>query len=236
MTLEHFAHIVSHDLKGPLHGIASMVEFVVEDYGDRLDEPGREQLAMIQGLAGRAVAMIDALRRYSRVATADIRRRPLDLTAVVSRVVAEVARRHPHWTAVTEIAPLPTVAGDPALVPLLFDALIDNALRYSDRTSRRVSVTSWRPEDLVADGMVAIAVSDDGIGVPDRHRAEVFTMFKRLHAPDAYGGGIGAGLTVAQCIAERHGGRIWLEAQGPGTTVVVTLPRSADAVRAGAAE
>lgn len=232
MTLENFAHIVSHDLKAPLHGIASLVDFVVEDYGDRLDAPGREQLAMVQTLAGRAVAMIDGLRRYSRVATTEVRRRPLDLPGVVARVTAEVIRRHPEWQAVPVVGALPAVDGDPALVPLLFDVLVDNALRFSDRDVRRVEIATWPGAEPTPEGFAAIAVSDDGLGVPAKYRADVFAMFKRLHAPDTYGGGVGAGLALAQCIAEAHGGRIWIaDREGPGTTVVVTLPRHEETCR-----
>lgn len=229
MTLENFAHIVSHDLKAPLHGIASLVEFVVEDYGDRLEPEGRAQLAMVQSLAGRAVAMIDGLRRFSRVATADVRLRPLDLTAVLARVTADVLRRHPEWTATPVITTLPAVQGDPALIPLLFDVLVDNALRFSERETRRIEIAPYEAAPA-PDGFVAIAVSDDGIGVPAKYRQDVFAMFKRLHPADAYGGGIGAGLAIAQCIAEAHGGRIYLaDRDGPGATVVVTLPHAVDA-------
>lgn len=228
MTLEHFAHIVSHDLKAPLHGIASLVEFVVEDYGDRLDAQGREQLAMVQSLAGRAVAMIDGLRRFSRIAATEVRLRPLDLTAIVARVTADLVRRHPDWPATPVIAPMPAIQGDPALVPMLFDALVDNALRFSTRPTRQVEIAPWTADPPV-EGFAAIAVSDDGIGVPAKHRDEIFTMFKRLHPADTYGAGIGAGLAVARCIAEAHGGRLWIaERDGPGTTVVVTLPRRPD--------
>jgi light-regulated signal transduction histidine kinase (bacteriophytochrome) len=67
-------------------------------------------------------------------------------------------------------------------------------------------------------------VRDHGIGIEPRHHAAVFRLFKRLHPRDAYGGGSGAGLTIVQKVAERHGGRVWLEsAPGAGTTVFFTL-------------
>lgn len=227
MTLEHFAHLVSHDLKAPLNGIASMVDLVVDDYAERLDAEGRDQLRLIQTMAMRSVAMIDALRRLSRLATADLRRRPLVLTDVLTRVVREVAARHAAWHVDAAIAPLPDVEGDPALVPLLFDALVDNAVRFTDRGSRRVMIAPWSGGGETPEGHAAVAVADDGIGIPPRHRAVVFDMFKRLHPVEAYGGGVGAGLSLARLIVERHGGRIWIAddaVAGAGTTVVVTLP------------
>ena len=65
---------------------------------------------------------------------------------------------------------------------------------------------------------------DNGIGIPEKHRDKVFQIFKRLHARDAYGGGTGAGLCIAQKIVERHGGRIRLDSKpGEGTTFWFTL-------------
>ena len=116
MDIETFAHIVAHDMKAPLHGIASMVDFVVEDYGDRLDDEGRQQLRLIQQMAVRGVAMVDGLRRFSRVASAPVQSRRLDLTAMAGRAVARSAALAPDATVRPRVAALPAVLGDPALV------------------------------------------------------------------------------------------------------------------------
>jgi two-component system, chemotaxis family, sensor kinase Cph1 len=72
-------------------------------------------------------------------------------------------------------------------------------------------------------------VRDNGIGIEARHHERVFTIFKRLHAADAYGGGSGAGLTIVRKMVEQHQGVIWFDSQpGMGTTFYFTLP-SADA-------
>jgi len=67
-------------------------------------------------------------------------------------------------------------------------------------------------------------VKDNGIGIPEQYRDAVFRIFRRLHARDEYGGGVGAGLTIVKKIIERHGGRIWIESEvGVGTTFYFTL-------------
>ena len=198
MDIETFAHIVAHDMKAPLNGIASMVDFVVEDYGDRLDDEGREQLRLIQQMAVRGVAMVDGLRRFSRVASAPVQLRRLDLTAMAGRAVARSAALAPDATVRPRVAALPAVLGDPALVADVLTTLTDNAVLFHQ-------------------GAV--------IGIDPRFHDAVFEMFKRLHAADRFGGGVGAGLAVARAIVERHGGRLWIAHSSPaGTTVAFTLP------------
>jgi len=76
---------------------------------------------------------------------------------------------------------------------------------------------------------VVFHVKDNGIGIPQKHYDAVFRIFKRLHGRDEFGGGTGAGLTIARKIVERHGGRIWLDSlPGEGTTVYFTLTGDAN--------
>lgn len=226
MDIETFAHIVAHDLKAPLNGIASMVEFVVEDYADRLDDDGREQLRLIREMAVRGVAMVDGLRRFSRVASAAVQPRRLDLAALAARAVARCAALVPDAEVRAHVAPLPDVLGDPALVPDVLDALCSNAVRFHAGPVRDVTVAPYAATpDRLPEGHVAIAVTDTGIGIEPQWHEAVFDMFKRLHAPDRFGGGVGAGLAVARAIVERHGGRLWLaDSTSAGTTMVFTLP------------
>ncbi|MFN8644383.1 MAG: ATP-binding protein [Candidatus Binatia bacterium] len=226
MDIETFAHIVAHDLKAPLNGIASMVDIVVEDYGDRLDDDGRAQLRLLQSLAGRGVALIDGLRRYTRVTSAPVQLRSLDLTTLAHRAVAQAARLVPDVTVRAEVAPLPAVQADPALIPDLLAALCANAVVFHTGLERVVRVAPLAdPGRALPPGHVAIGVRDEGIGIDPKQHTAIFDMFKRLHAPDKFGGGAGAGLAVARAIVERHGGAIWVaDSSTRGTTIAFTLP------------
>ena len=106
----------------------------------------------------------------------------------------------------------------------IFTNLIVNAVKYNNLPAgeRQVEI-GWRSE---RDRRVFF-VRDNGIGIAERHLEQVFQIFRRLHAREEFGG-TGAGLTIARRIAERLGGRIWAESDGPGkgTTVLFTLGES----------
>ena len=70
-----------------------------------------------------------------------------------------------------------------------------------------------------------VSVRDNGIGIPERHQEAVFTLFKRLHAKDAFGGGTGMGLTIVKRAVERLGGTVWVRSSpGQGCTFFLDLP------------
>ena len=123
-------------------------------------------------------------------------------------------------------APLPVVRCDPA-VSALFRNLITNSLKYNDKSERWVEIgVCTTPAEAAdkTDGAPVFYVRDNGIGIRDRDHDKIFEIFRRLHGPDKFGGGTGAGLTIARKIVERHGGRIWIESKvGEGTTFYFTL-------------
>ena len=128
----------------------------------------------------------------------------------------------------------------------VFSNLISNAAKYNDKAQTWVEIGYIEPDD----GSSAMAlqdrpasparpsstpaeagddtlfyVRDNGIGIDARHKERVFEIFKRLHAQDAFGGGSGAGLTIARKMVEQHRGRLWFDSlPGAGSTFYFTLP------------
>ena len=224
--LDALAHIASHDLKEPLRGITSYAQFLLEDYADRLDDVGRRKLHALAALGRRMTDLIDSLHAYSRLGRVELAVAPADLGEVLAgvldglRVTLEERR-----VEVRVPRPLPTVACDRVLVGEVLHNLITNAAKYNDRPERWVEV-GYRE----GGGPVTFYVRDNGIGIRERDLPAVFRMLRRLHPPDAYGGGTGVGLTIAQRVVERHGGRIWAEsAPGEGTTFYFTLAPAEEA-------
>ena len=228
--LESFAYVASHDLKEPLRGMGNLSHFLLEDYGDRLDDEGRRQLAMLARLSERMDGLINSLLHYSRVGRLELDRRPTDLNEVVAEATEMLERRLAETGGrVVVPRPLPTAGVDSTRIAEVFTNLISNALKYNDSPEPVVEIgyadDPPRPEGVEGEVGPAFYVRDNGIGIERRYFEQVFVIFKRLHARESYGGGSGAGLTIVRRVVERHGGRVWIESDPVrgGTTFWFTL-------------
>lgn len=225
--LDAFAYLASHDLKEPLRGIHNYAAFLVEDFAGKLGPDGEAKLQAITRLAQRMEALIEALLHYSRTGRGELLVREKDLNVLLRDVLDTLAARVEETGAAVRVPrPLPTVRCDPVLVGEVFANLVSNALKYNDKPEKWVEVGY---EERPAAGAASLTepifyVRDNGIGIPEKHHATVFRIFKRLHTRDKFSGGTGAGLTIVKKIVERHGGRIWIDsAEGEGTTFFFTL-------------
>jgi light-regulated signal transduction histidine kinase (bacteriophytochrome) len=227
VDIDAFVHAVTHDLKGAADGIQTHLQFLLEDHGHALDTDGQEQCELVRSLAGRLVRKLDGLGELHLVSHHPLTLQQVDLESLFASVTRMQEATVPGRPEVaTAAAGLPRVEADPFLLTRLFTHLISNALIFHDGSTPRVSI-AWRDTSPPSPDRIVLCVSDDGIGIAEKHHASVFTLFERLHGPDAFGGGAGAGLTVARKIVERHGGEIWVESSpGEGTTVCFTLERA----------
>lgn len=233
--LDAFAYIASHDLKEPLRGISNYVAFLQEDYAAKLDEAGIEMLQTVARLSERMENLLNTLLDYSHLGRRTLNMRPTDAQQVLTEQLQFLQRRLTEASMTVRIPhPLPTVPSDPVLLGELFVNLLVNAAKYNDKVEKwvEIGVEKWEQEGDTKNRSVPFRppaptvfyVRDNGIGIPAPLQSEVFRIFRRLHGREEYGGGVGAGLTIAKRIVERHGGHIWLESiLGEGTTFYFTL-------------
>ncbi|GBF05546.1 multi-sensor signal transduction histidine kinase [Deinococcus aerius] len=218
--LEQFAYIASHDLQTPARAVTSFAELLQLRYGERLDERGHAYLRQIVRGGQRMKRLVDDLLAFSRLNT---QQRPLELVDSAGVLAEALDLLAPDLEATggeVTSGPLPTVRADEGQLSRLLVNLIGNALKYRrEGMAPRIHVRAER------DGrMWRFAVTDNGVGVERRYLEQVFEPFKRLHAQDQVEGS-GLGLAVSRKIAERHGGRLWLESTpGEGSTFFFTLP------------
>lgn len=224
--LDDFAHIASHDLKEPLRGINTYSGFLLEDYGDKLDEDGQAKLNTLQRLTRRMEALIESLLMYSRVGRTELAVQDTNLNETLADIVETLEiRLRELGVEIRQPRPLPTHRCDGVRVGEVFRNLITNAMKYNDKPQKWIEIgCEPQPGNGTNGSVMVFHVRDNGIGIREKHLDSVFRIFKRLHGRDEYGGGTGIGLTIVKKIVERHGGRIWLESTfGEGTTFFFTL-------------
>ncbi|MEY3869172.1 MAG: hypothetical protein RLZZ338_3063 [Cyanobacteriota bacterium] len=231
--LDAFAYIASHDLKEPLRGIHNYASFLLADYQDKLDEDGVNKLNTLMELTTRMQNLINSLLHFSRLSRTDLNRNNLDINKLVNNVNDVIKISQSDFKIEMKIPEdMPIIKGDRVLTEEIFVNLITNAIKYNERPEKRIEIglVMEKPDWALIDhpcfhqNIPVFYVKDNGIGIREKHLDTIFRIFKRLHGPNKYGGGTGAGLTIVKKIVERHGGQIWVESKyQEGTTFYFTL-------------
>ncbi|HEY1190704.1 MAG TPA: PAS domain S-box protein [Gemmata sp.] len=241
---EMFVYSVSHDLRSPLvnlQGFSKELDKANRALGAILDEGavppdvrerGRallggkmtKSIGFIQTAVLRLSGIIDALLRLSRAGRVEYRRERADMNRIVAQVVAATQGTVTERGAAVRVGELPPVWGDRTAIEQMFGNLIGNALTYLDPARPgAIEVGCLPPGPEAPHGLRTFFVRDNGLGIAEGHRQKIFQAFQRAHP--GIGSGEGLGLAIVAHVAERHGGRVWVESHpGTGSTFFVTLP------------
>lgn len=216
--LEQFVHVASHDLKEPLRMVVNFTDLFVKRYRGQLGAEADEIITLAAEGATRMYRLIDDVLAFSQVGKSSEEMRTTDANAPFSRAVGNLDRAIRESGAEISHGPLPMLLAAPSLLVLLFENLLDNAIKFRSEAPPRIEVQAERLGD-----QWCFSVRDNGIGIDVQHRERVFVIFQRLHHREKYAGN-GMGLTICKRIVEIHGGRIWIEAaEDQGSIVFFTL-------------
>ncbi len=218
--LDSFAYAVSHDLRAPLRAMSGFSQALQEDYGEQLDGEARVYLDQIFIASRHMSGLIDGLLTLSRSTRGELRRDPVDLTALTKRLLMDQAAAEPERQVVWQVEPGLCIQGDPLMLEVVMRNLVENAWKYTAKTpNATIRVYTENQE-----GKRYFCVADNGAGFDMNHANRLFKAFQRLHRQDEFPG-IGIGLATVQRIIHRHGGAIRAEgAPGCGATFRFTLP------------
>jgi PAS domain S-box-containing protein len=218
--LESFCYAVSHDLRGPLRSLDGFSHALLEEYGDKLDATGEDWLKRLRAGSQRMGHLIDDLLTLSRLGRSQMRSETVDLSAIAADVLEELRCNDRGRRVAVEVEPGCTCTGDPSLLRVVMENLLDNAWKFTSRRyDARIRFAS-APEE---DGRRVFSVSDNGIGFDNEFGEKLFGMFQRLHPPSEFEG-TGIGLANVRRIVERHGGRVWADGRpDAGATFFFTL-------------
>jgi signal transduction histidine kinase len=217
--LEAFSYSVSHDLRAPLRSIDGFSQALLEDYGDKLDPQGQDDLRRVRAATQRMAQLIDDMLNLSRVTRDEMCREELDLSALVRTIAIELRTAEPERQTDFAIADDIKANADARLLRILLENLLGNAWKF---TGKRQEAKIEFGVDR-SNGNPVYFVRDDGAGFDMAYAGKLFGAFQRLHAMTEFKG-TGIGLATVQRIAARHGGRVWAESKvEQGATFYFTL-------------
>jgi PAS domain S-box-containing protein len=218
--LDSFAYAVSHDLRAPLRAMSGFSRALVEDFRDRLGGDARSYLDQIELASGRMSDLIDGLLTLSRSTRGELCRDLVDLSALATRLLADLARAEPQRPVAVEVEGGLRVRGDARMLEAALANLLSNAWKYTGKApTPRIRVYGEE-----RDGRPWICVADNGAGFDRAYANRLFQPFQRLHRQDEFPG-IGIGLATVQRIVHRHGGEIQAQGEpGQGATFRFSLP------------
>ena len=223
--LEAFAYSVSHDLRAPLRGVQGFAQALFEDYGDKLDDTGKEYAARAVSAAAEMDQLIRDLLEYSRIARREVPLQRVDLPGAVQTVLAHAdGDLRPNGAEINADVDDCQVIANPPVLSQVLGNLLGNAVKFvrpGDKPSVRLTC------ERLPDGFVRLAVRDNGIGIAPQHQKRIFNVFERLHGAEEYPG-TGIGLAIVRRGVERMGGRYGVESDlGRGSTFWIDLPAAA---------
>jgi signal transduction histidine kinase len=217
--LDAFAHSVSHDLRAPLRAIDGFSRALLDDCSDRLDAAGKDYLGRVCEASGRMAQLIHALLSMSKCTRVEMNCAPVDLSRLAKAVADELKRSRPARPVEFLIADNVVAPGDTVMLRAVVENLLENAWKFTGKRSPATIEFGTTRKD----GHEVYFVRDNGDGFSMEYADRLFLPFRRLHRESDFPG-IGIGLATVKRIIERHGGRIWAEAEpGKGATFSFTV-------------
>jgi signal transduction histidine kinase len=217
--LDAMVYGITHDLKKALRGIDAYASFVVEDFGEVLNDEGVGMLQSISNNVDRISRLADDLIGLVETDREPGKSTRFDLAAVLDEARKQVLARRQGEVVIHGVPP--ELSGNRGRLVIVFEHLFDNGLKFNRSQTARVEVRFF---DEMLDWR--IDVEDNGIGIELEYREHVFELFTRLNQQDEFPGN-GTGLNLARRIVASHRGRIDVAESPTGQTrFSVYLPKS----------
>lgn len=200
------------------------LDYLIETYGEDLDERGKLLLARAFSSAERLTQMVQSMYEYAKLGVRLKDVTELDLIVLLEEVFHDLA--FPEELDIqVEVEPVPTIWGSRDLLRRVILNLVSNAVKYSDKSPIRISFRSLEEKVGINGKFCSFVFADNGPGISPDEAEELFSLFRRGQDQHSKTDGIGVGLAIVRRIIELHHGTIRVESEpGHGARFVFTLP------------
>ena len=232
LELERFAYIASHDLQAPLRTVSSFSQLLEQRYGEQFDERAAGYFKHMRNGVELMQRLIDDLLQLSRLNTQSRNIQDISLASACQHAMTRLGSLITESGASIKLENLPTLKFDRSELVQLFQNLIGNAIKFQPQ--------GQKPEIVISaervDGKHRIGIKDNGIGIDEKYRTEVFEIFRRLHTQEEFEG-TGIGLALVKKIVDFYQGEIEVDSvEGEGTTITLVFPENREVSSVPAAE
>jgi signal transduction histidine kinase len=204
--LETFSYTVSHDLRSPLRAMQGFAVAALEEYGDKLDDQGREYLTRIKNAAERLDRLIQDLLSYTRLSRSEEPLVDLDLDRMMREIVENYPNLRSPAAEVRIEGALPHVWGHESALTQVIANLLGNAAKFvHPGTVAKIDVRAER-----LGHRMRLWIEDNGIGIDPKDAERIFSMFVRVNEASLYGG-TGVGLAIVKKAVESMHGTVGVE-------------------------
>lgn len=205
IEMKEYARIASHDLLEPLRQVSSYAQLLEKRYQGKINPEADEFISYITEGTDHMHSLIQDFVDYTNVLTKPADKTELSTEAIVESVISHLNPELLTINARITYDPLPIISADPNMIQLLFEHLIDNAIKYRSESPPVIHISSEPQQDGIQ-----ITLQDNGIGIPVAYHDQIFKLFTRLHNKRNYPG-TGLGLAICKQIVRKHGGKIWVD-------------------------
>ena len=219
-----FVAMVAHDLRSPMSVISGFADTIHDRWDVLPDVQKLEYLRLISRNTRSLAEFVEDVLQVARMESGELHydMQAFDARLVVQRIVMDMQVAHPELTlSVQAPEQLPDVLGDVDRNWQILTNLVSNAMKFSNGEPR----IEVELKTLAAEGKLAIAVRDNGVGIADEDLPRLFRRFSRVGPTRRTVSGTGLGLYIVKSMVEAQGGRIWVDSRpGEGSTFTYTLP------------
>lgn len=229
-----FISIASHQLRTPLTVIKGYISMILEGNFGKLPDTSRESIEKIYDSNERLIKLVEQLLSISRIESGKIKYEfeKTNLSEIVLEVMESV-----RYGAIKKGLDLsysqpkgfdPIVKIDSTKIRQVITSLIDNSIKYTNKTENKRGFILIRIEDLKKKEMIRFILEDNGMGIKEEDKGNLFKKFSRgADMSIVHTEGTGLGLYVAKQVIEAHRGAIYAESRGRdmGTKIYFDLPK-----------
>ena len=216
-ALNEYAHVVSHDLKGPLRGINTLMQLIQMQNKEVLNEQSAEYFDMIGKSVRKMDTQISSILTYSQADLMLQEKREVDLKQLILDIRDQIMpTKDIDLIFATE---MPVIMSHRNQIEQVIHNLLSNAIKFSSDEDAEIIWRSKEEEDHFE-----ISIQDNGIGIEEKYFEKIFKLFQSL---DVRQDSTGVGLAIVKKVVNALGGRVWLTSEyGTGTTFYFTIPRT----------